>query len=70
MQAPDLTALQIFYGSIPVILVILGAILRMHADAKTQIALLQDILARPGRIETKLDDHRKRISDLESARWK
>jgi hypothetical protein len=70
MTPPDLQALQVFYGSIPVILVIVGAILRMHADAKTQIVLLQDIAARLGRIETKLDNHEQRISALEGARWK
>jgi hypothetical protein len=67
---PDTQALQVFYGSIPVILVIVGAIFQMHRDAKIQTVLLQDILARLGRIETKLDDHQKRISDLESLRWK
>jgi hypothetical protein len=51
---PDNQALQTFYGSIPVIVVILGALLQMHRDSKVETVLLQDILARLGRIETLL----------------
>jgi hypothetical protein len=49
---PDNQALQTFYGSIPVIVVLLSALLQMHRDFKVQTVLLQDILARISRIES------------------
>ena len=44
---PDHSALQTFYGTIPLILVIAGSFLRGNM-------LLKDILARLGRIEERL----------------
>ena len=60
---PDTQAVQVFYGTVPLIVVILGVWFREQM-------LLKDILARLGRIETKLDDHGNRIGTLESQRWR
>lgn len=67
---PQVQALQIFYGSIPVILVIPAAMLLMHRDAKTKQILLRNILERIIRTETLLFDHDKRITALQAGRWK
>jgi hypothetical protein len=52
---PDSNALQVFYGSIPVLLVIVSAVFQMHRDSKVQHVLLKDVLDRLGRIETGQD---------------
>jgi hypothetical protein len=45
---PNNQALQVFYGTLPLILIILGVRFRVQM-------LLKDILACLGRIETKMD---------------
>jgi hypothetical protein len=45
---PDTQALQVFYGTLPLIFVIFGAFLRSQM-------LLKDILARLGRLEAAVD---------------
>jgi len=53
---PNNQALQVFYGTIPLIVILLGIWFREQM-------LLKDILARLGRIET-------RLSDLEIKAWR
>jgi hypothetical protein len=67
---PTDQALQVFYGTVPLILVLVAAILQMHRDAKTQQVLLKDILDRLGRIEAAVTDQNKRITVLEAAKWR
>lgn len=55
---PQTQALQVFYGTIPLILVLLTIWLREQT-------LLKDILARLGRIESKLEGHSERIAKVE-----
>lgn len=59
---PENSALQVFYGTIPLILVLLAIWLREQT-------LLKDILARLGRIEGKQDKHTEQIAALEASRW-
>lgn len=56
---PNNQALQIFYGTIPLILVIAGSFLRGHM-------LLRDILARLGRIEDFMTKAASRLATLEA----
>jgi hypothetical protein len=51
---PTSEALQVFYGTVPLILVAAGAMLQMHREAKTAHLLLRDILERLRNIETRL----------------
>ena len=60
---PENSALQVFYGTIPLILVLLAIWLREQT-------LLKDILARLGRIETKIQGQSERIATLEGAKWR
>lgn len=60
---PQNAALQVFYGTVPLILVLLAIWLREQT-------LLKDILARLGRIETKQDKHTEQITNLEASRWR
>jgi hypothetical protein len=60
-KVPDNQALQVFYGTVPLILIVVGAWLR-------ESMLLKDILARLGRLERELgdfkDEVRKDLSDI------
>ena len=51
---PTNEALQVFYGTIPLILVVIGAWLR-------ESMLLKDILARLGRLETSLAEFKDEV---------
>ena len=56
---PTNQALQVFYGTIPLILIIAGVWFREQM-------LLKDILARLGRVETKIDAIDARIGKVEN----
>jgi hypothetical protein len=56
---PTNQALQVFYGTIPLILLILGIWFREQM-------LLKDILARLGRIEERLDRIDEKVGKLET----
>jgi len=55
---PTNQALQVFYGTIPLILVVVGAWLR-------ESMLLKDILQRLGNLETAATDIRKELTGIE-----
>lgn len=55
---PNNQALQVFYGTLPLILIICGVWFREQM-------LLKDILARLGRLETKFDTMMERIGRVE-----
>lgn len=55
---PDSQALQVFYGTVPLILIIFGVWMREQM-------LLKDILARLGRIEDRLLTIETRITSVE-----
>ena len=62
---PSNQALQVFYGTLPLILV-LGAIwFRTVADARIQQILLKDILARLGRLEERMDRMDSRLGNMD-----
>jgi len=56
---PNQQALEVFYGTVPLILILLGIWLREQM-------LLKDILARLGRIETQIAGVAKRLIVLET----
>jgi Tfp pilus assembly protein PilO len=51
---PDNQALQVFYGTVPLILIVVAAWLR-------ESMLLKDILARLGRLETELTQFKNEV---------
>ncbi|MBV9745164.1 MAG: hypothetical protein JO099_15490 [Acidobacteriia bacterium] len=51
---PDNQALQVFYGTVPLILIVVAAWLR-------ESMLLKDILARLGRLEKELGDFKNEV---------
>ena len=62
---PSNQALQVFYGTLPLVLV-LGAIwFRTVTDARIQQLLLKDILARLGRLEERMDRMDGRLANVE-----
>ena len=56
---PTNQALQVFYGTLPLILIVAGAWMR-------ESMLLKDILARLGRIEGRLDKIEERLARVEN----
>jgi hypothetical protein len=56
---PTNDALQVFYGTIPLILIVIAAWLR-------ESMLLKDILARLGRVETAVNTIQQRLAVLET----
>jgi predicted small integral membrane protein len=55
---PSDQALQVFYGTIPLILIIMGVWFREQL-------LLKDILARLGRLEERMDRMENRLANVE-----
>jgi len=56
---PTNQALQVFYGTVPLILVLVAAWLR-------ESMLLKDILARLGRIESRMERIEERLTGVET----
>ncbi len=54
MKPPDSRALQVFYGSIPVLLAIVGFYIAVAIKGSRDTLLLRDILARLGGIESEI----------------
>jgi hypothetical protein len=62
---PSTQAVQVFYGTLPLILM-LGAIwFRTITEARMQQLLLKDILARLGRLEERIDRMDGRLASVE-----
>jgi hypothetical protein len=61
---PASEALQVFYGTIPLIGILPGIWLHVHFAARTEQMLLKDILTRMGRLETGQDDIRKETGQV------
>jgi hypothetical protein len=62
---PSNQALQVFYGTIPLILVFGAIWFRAVAEARIQQILLKDILARLGRLEDRMDRIENRLASVE-----
>lgn len=67
---PTNDALQVFYGTLPLVLIVIAAWFR-------ESTMLKDILSRLGRIEAKLDrieekltDHGERVARLEERKFR
>jgi hypothetical protein len=61
---PASEALQVFYGTVPLIGILSAIWLRVHFAARTEQMLLKDILTRMGRLETGQDGIRKETGQV------
>lgn len=67
---PDNQALQVFYGTVPLIIVILGIWFREQILLKDILERLRNIETKLTRIENLLTDHDRRLTTLEASKWK